>query len=299
MEKVPFKLPPYTAAPCTEEDRDYVRARLNAVNFALVPPAGAQKEYCFLKAEDAAGHLIGGCILCISPWKLAHLEVLWIQEDCRRQGIGSALVREAERLGREKGCSRMLLETFDFQARPFYEKNAYKLCGTIRDWPRGHANYSLLKRLDRPEEDCLAGRSSSRCRIGFGSREDAELIGRRLGEYNSAQARRVHSQFIPLDRKLLDEKGRMAAAVFAGVSTWNNLGIQMIWVEEPFRNQGIGSRLLAETEGEAQSLGAYCALIDGVYDWESRFFIKNGYSPAGCVEDYPKGHAMLTLEKRF
>ncbi len=83
-------------------------------------------------------------------WKVAELDILWVDEKYGRQGLGSALIREAERSAREKGCYAMTLGTFDFQARPLYEKHGYKVTGNIKDWPRGHENYSMMKRLDQP-----------------------------------------------------------------------------------------------------------------------------------------------------
>ena len=73
----------------------------------------------------------------------------------------------------------------------------------------------------------------------------------------------------------------------------------MIWVDESFRNNGIGSELLAKTESEAKELGAYFSLAEGVFDWQDRFFRKNGYLESGVLDDVPKGHRMYVLEKRF
>ncbi|MBR2810846.1 MAG: GNAT family N-acetyltransferase [Solobacterium sp.] len=103
-----------------------------------------------LKITDDAGNLIGGCIVEIDRWKTAALDTLRVDEKNRRQGLGSALIREAERAAGEKGCHVMLPGTFDFQARPLYEKHGYELCSTFSDFPRGHKLYDFLKRLDHP-----------------------------------------------------------------------------------------------------------------------------------------------------
>jgi hypothetical protein len=39
------------------------------------------------------------------------------------------------------------LDTFDFQARGFYERNGYELFGTLDDCPPGHKRYYLKKAL--------------------------------------------------------------------------------------------------------------------------------------------------------
>jgi hypothetical protein len=39
------------------------------------------------------------------------------------------------------------LDTFSFQARPFYEKLGYEVFGQLEDYPRGHSRYFLQKRF--------------------------------------------------------------------------------------------------------------------------------------------------------
>ena len=41
----------------------------------------------------------------------------------------------------------MTLGTFDFQARPLYEKHGYTVCGTFEDYPKGYRLYQLQKLL--------------------------------------------------------------------------------------------------------------------------------------------------------
>ncbi len=128
---------------------------------------------------------------------------------------------------------------------------------------------------------------------------DAEIICNGLDVYNTSQAARDHKKYIPLEKKLLDADGNLIAAIFAGVGRWNSFEIDMIWVDEPYRNQGIGSKLLADTEREAKEHGAYFALAEGLFDWQTGFFKKNGYATVGTLDDCPKGHSMHVLEKRF
>ena len=75
--------------------------------------------------------------------------------------------------------------TFGFQARPFYEKQDCTLCGTNEDWPKGHAFYCLVKRLDR--EDVAADGSDPLFEIVRGTEEDGEFIEKQLHAYNVAQ----------------------------------------------------------------------------------------------------------------
>ena len=158
----------------------------------------------------------------------------------------------------------------------------------------------MMKRLDQSRPAYIPKKDlSAQFEIRPGSEEDGEVIGSRLGAYNSAQVPRAHKEYIPLNKKLLDGDGNLIAAIFAGVGRWNSFEIYMMWVDEPYRNQGIGSDLLAATECEAKGHGAYFALAEGLFDWQADFFKKNGYTAVGTWEDCPKGHRMYTLEKRF
>ena len=291
----------YDIKPCTEEDEDFIEEKLDAINHSIVPPEeDGENEDIVFKIADDEGNTIAGCILVIGSWKIAELDIIWVDEKYRRKGLGSALIREAEKAARENGCYVMILGTFDFQARPLYEKHGYSLCGTVRDFPKGHENYTLIKRLDQSDQEpSLSKDLPTRFEISPGNEDDAEFIIKGLDEYNTSQAARKHKKYIPLEKKLLDADGNLIAAIFAGVGRWNSFEIDMIWVDEPYRNQGIGSELLAETEREAKEYGAYFALAEGLLDWQTGFFKKNGYMTVGTLNDCPKGHCMHVLEKRF
>ena len=290
----------YKTIPCTEDDEELIDGKLTEINHAVVPPCeGTEEEELVFKIENGEGTVIAGCNVGIDNWQFAILDILWVDEKYRGQGLGSALIREAEKAARERNCYAMLLGTYDFQALPLYKKHGYMLCATIKDWPKGHENYTLMKRLDQPLPAYIPTKDlSAQFEIRPGSEKDCEAIGRALGEYNSAQAHREH-RYIPLNKKLLDADGNLIAAIFSGVGSWNNLEIDMLWVDEDFRDQGIGSALLAEIEREAQEQGAYFSLAEGLFDWQDGFFRKNGYKAVGTLEDCPRGHRIYVMEKRF
>ncbi|WP_109806581.1 GNAT family N-acetyltransferase [Sphingosinithalassobacter portus] len=76
------------------------------------------------------------------------VDLLVVPEDARGQGLGAALMAEAERIARADGCVGIRLDTFEFQARGFYEKLGFTLFGTIEDHPVGSRRYFLSKRID-------------------------------------------------------------------------------------------------------------------------------------------------------
>ena len=144
----------YELKPLEEGDEDLIEGKVGEYDHSVVLPVpGAEEKTFYFKITDGDDRIIAGCILTIDTWRVADLDILWVDEKYRRKGLGSALIKEAERTAREKGCDLMALGTFDFQARPLYEKHGYKLCGVIEDWPNGHCSYSLSKRLNLPSTE--------------------------------------------------------------------------------------------------------------------------------------------------
>jgi ribosomal protein S18 acetylase RimI-like enzyme len=76
------------------------------------------------------------------------IELLWVAEHRRGSGLGSRLLRAAEREARQRGCHSAHLDTTDFQARPFYERHGYTRFGELTGLAGGHRTFYLVKRLD-------------------------------------------------------------------------------------------------------------------------------------------------------
>ena len=65
----------------------------------------------------------------------------------RRLGHGRALLRMAEAEARTRGCSHVMLTTYSFQARGFYEKEGYRVVGEMAGYPPGTTYYWMRKDL--------------------------------------------------------------------------------------------------------------------------------------------------------
>ena len=68
-------------------------------------------------------------------------------EALRGQGLGRQVMNAAEEWAREKGLVGIWLDAFDFQARPFYERQGYRLFATLEDYPPGQQRFFLRKPL--------------------------------------------------------------------------------------------------------------------------------------------------------
>lgn len=100
----------------------------------------------FATVLKTAGGAVKGGIYAQAWAGMLFIKWLWIDEAYRRGGNGRRLMAAAEDEGRRRGCTAVWLDTFEFQARPFYEKLGYSHFGTL-DYPAGFKRYFLQKAL--------------------------------------------------------------------------------------------------------------------------------------------------------
>lgn len=80
-------------------------------------------------------------------WDWLEIHDFWLREDFRGKRLGSLLLDKIEAIAREKGATKALLTTFEFQARTFYEMHQYTVVGEIKDYPPGSSYYTMVKML--------------------------------------------------------------------------------------------------------------------------------------------------------
>lgn len=95
---------------------------------------------------DEHRNCIGGCSgHTYGNWLF--IEYLWVDNTIRKKGIGSKLLNSMEHQAHLRKCKFSLLDTFSFQARPFYEKHGYQTVMTLDDFPMHHQRFYLTKKL--------------------------------------------------------------------------------------------------------------------------------------------------------
>lgn len=97
-------------------------------------------------ADPGTNHILGG-LWGSTAYGYLHVDMLVLPESLRGRGIGTDLMRKAENEALRRGCHGAYLETFDFQARGFYEKLGYTLFGQLENTPPGHTRYFMSKVL--------------------------------------------------------------------------------------------------------------------------------------------------------
>jgi GNAT superfamily N-acetyltransferase len=114
--------------------------------FNRLQTGGAMPEYVLVTVRDEPGTLLGGLFgATYLGWLQVHS--VWLPDALRGRGYGTELMAIAEREATRRGCSHVLLETYSFQALPFYEKCGYTVFSRLDNFPPGGARYALTKRL--------------------------------------------------------------------------------------------------------------------------------------------------------
>ena len=138
----------YKIESCKDGDADYIIDRLVEYNLAKVP---AKQKVLFetldKKITDDNGNIIAGCVAKMYCWNVAYIDTLWVGSEYHGQGWGARLLAEVEKTSKAKGCYLIHLDTFDFQAKEFYEKQGYEVFGVLEDCPKEHSRYYLKKVL--------------------------------------------------------------------------------------------------------------------------------------------------------
>ena len=283
----------YTIEDLTKEEAAYIGEKINEI----VPrETDADEEEFVLKIENEDGEIIGGCIAEAYEyhWSRMFLDTLWVEERWRHHGLGSLIIREVERIAREKGCRVVTLGTASYMARPFYEKHGYTVFTTLKK-ANGYISYSLVKYLDRDTPDYVpTDNSGARFRVSLGNDDDAEVIENGIAAYSEAYEQKYER--VDFFKKLVDRDGRFAAGVIADVDKGAYGFVNALFVEEPLRRQGLGTYLLREVEKLAKENDTPMILTTAG-DWNIGFFQKNGYLIRGELKDVPKGHDCYELYK--
>jgi GNAT superfamily N-acetyltransferase len=121
---------------------------------------------------------------------------------------------------------------------------------------------------------------------------DESFVFNRLAAYNRTQVGDDHHR--KLDIFVRDEAGAIRAGLL-GDTYWGWLHVAILWVDDPLRGQGYGTRLLAASEQEARRRGCQQAHLDTMSFQALPFYLERGYAIWGQLDDAPPGHMRYYL----
>ena len=117
---------------------------LTAFNDSVAEPA--HPKHFLFSAKDKDGTLLGGLKGYIH-WNWLSITHLWVADTQKGNGLGSTLISKAEAFAIKNKCTSATVDTFSFQALPFYKKLGFEEFATLDDYPPGHRRHYLRKNL--------------------------------------------------------------------------------------------------------------------------------------------------------
>lgn len=138
----------YEIEDCNDEEKEHLISKLVEYNLSKVP---ATQEVNFVnfdkKIKNEKGEIIAGIISRMYCWNCIYVDTLWVSEKYRGKGIGEKLLKEVEKEASINKVYLIHLDTFDFQAKDFYERYGYEVFGVLNDCPENHTRYFMKKFL--------------------------------------------------------------------------------------------------------------------------------------------------------
>jgi GNAT superfamily N-acetyltransferase len=107
----------------------------------------ADGEWLAIFVRDDIGRIVAG--ICGNTWGgCCEIRQFWVEESRRGRGVGTTLLVAAEHEARRRGCTRIMLMTFSFQAPAFYARHGFTTVAAVGGYAGGHQNLLMTKRLD-------------------------------------------------------------------------------------------------------------------------------------------------------
>ncbi len=92
------------------------------------------------------GDIIGGATV----WEHSdafYIDILWVDEEHRKNKIGSQLIQQIAEQALTKNIRKLFVDTFAFQAVDFYLKQGFIVIGKLENYLLGHDRIYLRKDL--------------------------------------------------------------------------------------------------------------------------------------------------------
>ena len=106
-------------------------------------------EGCIQLGVEEDGKLVAGLDAEMTVFRILYVSTMFVNEEYRRKGIGTMLIREMEKRAAAMGADMIRLDTFDWQGKDFYLALGYEIVGHYENPEEGYAEYFFLKRLKK------------------------------------------------------------------------------------------------------------------------------------------------------
>ena len=97
----------------------------------------------------------------------------------------------------------------------------------------------------------------------------------------------------------IKENGKLIAGLDACMTAFKILYVSTVFVEEPYRRKGYGTKLMQEMESRAKKMGANIIRLD-TFNWQGKdFYEAIGYEMVGSYENKFDGYSEHFFLKRL
>jgi GNAT superfamily N-acetyltransferase len=129
---------------------------------------------------------------------------------------------------------------------------------------------------------------------------EREHLFRRIREWTKVKASQweLSRQEEALTIIVRDRRGEIVAGTF-GDAFLGHYFIKIVWIEEPYQKQGLGSQLMRLQEDELRKLGCITASLDTMDFQAQGFYEKLGYEKFAELKFFPGGPAKIFMKKKL
>ena len=130
--------------------------------------------------------------------------------------------------------------------------------------------------------------------------EEEDLINQRIIAYGDSIApASPHTKAEQLVFKVEDAQGAVIGGCVLSIREWGRAVLDELWVDERYRNHGLGSMLIRAAENAARGKNCYYLCL-GTADYMARpLYEKHGFRVFTVNQDIPMGHVSWSLSKRL
>ena len=127
-----------------ESDRSAIVAQVIDYNNSQAGLGNGRALFVLLRDEN---NEVTGGLLGATGRGWLFVDHLVVPASLRGMGVGTEMMKAAEVEAITRGCDDAWLNTFEFQARGFYEKLGYTCFGELPNYPAGFSRFFMKKSL--------------------------------------------------------------------------------------------------------------------------------------------------------
>ena len=275
----------------TDSDDGSIRAAIQAVlgehnEQALGQSQGRHAIAVLLRGAD--GSLHGGAWGAIS-FRWLSFELAFLPEAHRGRGMGRAMLQALEHAAAVRGA--IGVRTASFQAPGFFLRQGYTEYARLADFPPGHDDVGLYRRLDSLSADPGLD-------VLHAPDPDLREQLRHLQATHDATLSN-HTEQHPLSVVVRNAEGCVLGGM-TGHTAHDWLQVSLVALPPSLRGVGAGTRILTAAHDAARARGVRGARLSTGSHQARPFYEKLGYATYGAIPDYqPGGIDRFLMAKRF